>query len=473
MRAILLVILCAVTASAQTLTHYGSAADITGDSNSRNGIGNHDNQLVPLQSAALSAAVAQQHGLKIGQSFTVTDASGTTHSLSYDDTVPAAFTDPKTGQIVQEGPRIDIYDPNNVLGSANGFSAQVTSVNGGETVTSPEGVTTTIPTGTTLASVAFSAQQQAISGGAAMDAISSKFTNAVQQWMPVIKGHASTLFWILAACAAAWTFAVLVLRQGDLADLIGAVVRFVFITSFFWWILQHGDGFARKILQSTAQLAGESSAMNGLDYGAFSNMGLQILIQVFQHVSVFQPIVATGAIILAILILIALGLITANILLVVVESYVVVYAGLIFLAFGAMEWSREMSIGYYKTILAYGIKLMTTLLLAGIGLSILQGIQAQAGQGWGSDIMNLGVALITSAILLGIIGKAPGVVAGITGVSTSGAGGHGWTSFLTGAGLAATIGSGAGAAAVQGGRQLGQAVRNAVKQGQALSRGRP
>ena len=98
-----------------------------------------------------------------------------------------------------------------------------------------------------------------------------------------------------------------------------------------------------------------------------------------------------------------------------------------------------MSIGYYKTILAYGIKLMTTLLLAGIGLSILQGIQAQAGQGWGSDIMNLGVALITSAILLGIIGKAPGVVAGITGVSTNGAGGHGWASFLAGAGLAAAL----------------------------------
>ena len=344
----------------------------------------------------------------------------------------------KRVRLVQEGPRIDIYDPNNVLGSANGFSAPVTSVNSGATVTSPEGVTTAIPTGTTPASVAFSSQQQAISGGAALDAISSKFTNATQQWMPVIKGHASTLFWILAACAAAWTFAVLVMRQADLADLIGAVVRFVFITSFFWWILQHGDGFARTILQSTAQLAGESSAMNGLDYGAFATIGLQILIQTVQHVSIFQPVVGTCAILLAILILIAVGLITVNILLVVVESYVVVYAGLIFLAFGAMEWSREMSIGYYKTILAYGIKLMTTLLLAGIGLSILQGIQAQAGQGWGTDIMNLGVALITAAIVLGIIAKAPGVVAGITGVSTNGSGGHGWGSFLAGAGAAAT-----------------------------------
>jgi hypothetical protein len=130
---------------------------------------------VPLKSAALSASVAQQYGIKIGDSFTV-QAGGTTYNLTYDDTVPAAFTDPKTGQLVQEGPRIDVFDPNNVLGGANSFSAPVSSVNDGAATTSPEGVTTTIPTGTTPASAAFSAQLQAISGGAALDAISAKFT---------------------------------------------------------------------------------------------------------------------------------------------------------------------------------------------------------------------------------------------------------------------------------------------------------
>jgi type IV secretion system protein TrbL len=458
----------ALTASAQTLTHYGSAQDITGDTNSRNGIGNHDNQLNPLTSAALSKSVAQQYGIKVGDSFTAT-AGGTTYNLQYDDTVPAAFTDPKTGQVVQEGPRIDIYDPNNVLGSANGWSAPVIAVNDGATVTSPEGVTTAIPTGNTPASLAFAAQQNAITGGTALNAVSSQFTNAAQQWMPVIKGHASNLFWILAACAFVWTFAVLVMRQGDLADLIGAAVRFLVITTFFYWLLQHGDGFARLILQSTNQLAGESSGMNGLDYSAFANMGLQIVVQTGQHVSVFNPVVGTLCVLLAVLILILLGLITANVLLVVVESYVVVYAGLIFLAFGAMEWSRDMSIGYYKTILAYGIKLMTTLLLAGIGLSILTSIQAQAGPGWGSDVMNLGVALVTCAILLGIISKAPGVVAGIAGVSTNGAGGHGWGSFLAGLGTASSLAASASA----GAKPLGSAVRNAVKQGQQLSRWHP
>jgi len=97
MKLSLAVLLFAVTASAQTVTHYGSPQDALGDTNSRNGIGNHDNQLVPLQSAALSASVAQQYGIKVGDSFTVT-AGGTTYNLQYDDTVPASIRFPRPSQ---------------------------------------------------------------------------------------------------------------------------------------------------------------------------------------------------------------------------------------------------------------------------------------------------------------------------------------------------------------------------------------
>ena len=59
----------------------------------------------------------------------------------------------------------------------------------------------------------------------------------------------------------------------------------------------------------------------------------------------------------------------------------------------------------------------------------------------------------------------------MAGVSTGGFG-HGVGAFVTAAGMGYQAGEWAGGAAVQGGKQLGQAVRNAVKQGQALSRGR-
>jgi type IV secretion system protein VirB6/type IV secretion system protein TrbL len=224
-------------------------------------------------------------------------------------------------------------------------------------------------------------------------------------------------------------------------------------------------------MQSTQQIGNDATGANGLDWGAFVQAGIDILLGVNGRISVWEPITGLCALLLALLILIALCLISLNIILVTAQTWIIAYSGLIFLGFGAAEWTRDMSVGYYKTMLCFGIKLMVTLLLAGIGLDILHTVQAQAGQGWGTDLSLLAKAMASSAILLGIIAKAPDAVASIAGVSTGGLG-HGVGTFVTAAGLGYQAGGWAGGAAVQGGKELGQAVRNAVKQGQALSRGR-
>src|ERR1700757_1373853 len=93
-----------------------------------------------------------------------------------------------------------------------------------------------------------------LAAGSGVENVTAQFADSAQKWENTIKGHAVKLFWILASIAAAWTFAVLVMRQADLADLIGAVIRFVFVTCFFYWILDNGAGFAQKILASTQQI---------------------------------------------------------------------------------------------------------------------------------------------------------------------------------------------------------------------------
>lgn len=316
-----------------------------------------------------------------------------------------------------------------------------------------------------------SSEAQANGGGAVLDNISSQFTTSTKKWETSIKGHAVKLFWILAAIAAGWTFILLVLKQADFADLFGAVTRFTFVTFFFYWILDHGGEFATKIMQSTQQIGNDATGTNGLDWGAFVQAGIDILLGVNGKINIWEPITSLCALLLALLIFIFLCLITLNIILVTAQTWIIAYSGLIFLGFGAAEWTRDMSVGYYKTMLSFGVKLMVTLLLAGIGLDILHTVQAQAGQGWGTDLALLAKAMGGCMILLGIIAKAPDAVASIAGVSTGGLG-HGVGTFVTAAGIGYQAGAWAGGAAVQGGKQLGQAVRNAVKQGQALSRGR-
>jgi hypothetical protein len=116
---------------AQTkITAYGYGGDLTSDANSSNGIGNHDNVLAPFQGsggvsdAALTATAAQEYGVSVGQTFTVTGANGATYTLRYEDTAP------------QSDSRVDIYDPNELLtgGNDNNFLTSATSFNDGPVV---------------------------------------------------------------------------------------------------------------------------------------------------------------------------------------------------------------------------------------------------------------------------------------------------------------------------------------------------
>jgi hypothetical protein len=133
------------------LTAYGYPGDLTPDSNSKRGIGAFDfsstpGSLIPGYSTALSATVAQQYGISPGQSFTVTTTTGQSYNLVYADVVPASFVD-SNGNTIQEGPRIDIYDPNQQLSSNdNNFGQSVSSVSPGSVVQGQGGVNAIAPT---------------------------------------------------------------------------------------------------------------------------------------------------------------------------------------------------------------------------------------------------------------------------------------------------------------------------------------
>ena len=86
------------------ITHYGYAGDPNGDSNSANGVGNHDNQLVSGVSLAFSPDLISKYNLQVGQTVTVTLANGQVLTGRFDDTT----ADWLTG-------RVDIYDPNNTV----------------------------------------------------------------------------------------------------------------------------------------------------------------------------------------------------------------------------------------------------------------------------------------------------------------------------------------------------------------------
>jgi hypothetical protein len=126
------------------LTHYAYPGDADGDSKSSQGIGafswdSAPGSLIPMYSAALTPAAAQQYEISAGQSFTVTTTSGQTYNLVYADTTPQTYQ----GQDL--GPRVDIYDPNNVLGGGDNFEQSISSINAGAVVAGQSGLASMLP----------------------------------------------------------------------------------------------------------------------------------------------------------------------------------------------------------------------------------------------------------------------------------------------------------------------------------------
>ena len=118
------------------LTHYDYPGDSTPDSGSANGQGAFQftapHSLIAYTdpstpaSAGLSADMAAKYNVTPGQNFQVTGSNGITYNLIYMDT----GADWETG-------RVDIYDPNNVLGGSNDFGAPITSFTAGTMATLP------------------------------------------------------------------------------------------------------------------------------------------------------------------------------------------------------------------------------------------------------------------------------------------------------------------------------------------------
>src|SRR5271165_6694967 len=429
-----IVVLCAVSSHAQKITAYGFGNDLTGDSLSAAGIGNHNNQLVPFGSAAFTSAAltpeaAFQYGVSLSQQFSVRAANGQTYNLVYADTVPTGGPGQQpAGSLV-----IDIYDPNSLVtggGNDNNFE---TSVNG-------------------VRSAVQTLNVQII------DPLLQKFKSAGAAWQGTIQKAAFNLFWILALINLVITGVWLLLKGGGLLEILAELTRYILFTGFFWWVLQNGAGFANAIINSLVQIGGNAAGNGGFMVpGDVITLSLQVFNQTLQHVNFLQPESILIPVLIALIILILCALIAINMILLLCAAWVVVYAGLIFLGFGGCRWTSDWAIGYWRTIVGIGVSLLTMELIIGIGIQFLKDLITQTAQTLSAG--PLAIIMVACIILVVIAHQLPRMVAGMVV-----GGGH--NGAVGGMGVMALIGSAIAAASLAG--RVSNAATGAVSNSQRL-----
>lgn len=271
-----------------------------------------------------------------------------------------------------------------------------------------------------------------------LDNVLARYSAAASAWGTIVTARASWLFWTLVLISMVWTFGMMAMRKADLGEFYAEFVRFTIFTGFFWWLLVNGPTFAVSIINSLRQIGAESTGLgSGLAPSGVVDIGFDIFFKVLDQSSVWAPVDTVCGIIIGAVILVVFALVGVNMLLLLISSWILAYAGVFFLGFGGSRWTSEMAIGYFKTVLNIAAQLFTMILLVGIGKSFVD--QYYAAMSAGISLKELGIMLVVAVVLLALVRTIPGLIGGLAGGNTG------------------SLGSGFGAGAALGAAAMGVA----------------
>lgn len=282
--------------------------------------------------------------------------------------------------------------------------------------------------------------------------------NASNDWGPRLHGYAVTVFWSLALIQFIWTFVPLVFKQADFSELIGELIRFIMIIGFFNILLDHSTEWAGTIIDSFRQAGAHAASLptSELMPGDMFAMAVEFSRSILSGISIFNGSLNIVVALAAFIVLLSFSFMAAFIFVTLVEAYVVINASVLFMAFGASQWTREYTLAIIRYTVSVGAKLFIVTLIVGLILSVAEKWQAAYTNDEASLMTLVGLSLICAYLTKTI----PDLIAGmINGSSMGGGSSLGGMAAAGAAGAAAAVATiaTAGAAAPAAAGALGAA----------------
>lgn len=191
------------------------------------------------------------------------------------------------------------------------------------------------------------------------------------QWSPILLRYARTLFWTLAVIEFVWAFHPLVFKGADIGEILGDLVRVVLTIGFFLFLMESFTSIGPAIVDSL-QIAGSNAAgvPKELPPGKVFHRGMDLGMVILDTPVGYNPIDAVpkaiGLVVAAAVIFLSFAFIAAFIAVTLVQSWVVIYGGVLFMGLGGSRWTREYAVSVVKYCLGVGAKLFVMVLIVGL-----------------------------------------------------------------------------------------------------------
>lgn len=261
--------------------------------------------------------------------------------------------------------------------------------------------------------------------------ITQQYSHATSGWYAYLFPLASHLFAMLGIIELAWSALWWTLEKNDVTSLWTELLKKIISISFFYFILLNAQTWIPAIIKGFMVAGAGASNVSTLDPGSILDQGISIATSVFvplTHNGILNALNIGGwlvAIFVAIIILICFASIAALLVVTLVESYIVVGAGVLMLGFSSSRWTSQFATNYLMYAINVGVKLFVLYLIVGVG--------ANVANTWGNLILTggltnltpffevLGGAMVYAFLAQSIPDKASSIISGGSNSSLSGA----------------------------------------------------
>lgn len=243
--------------------------------------------------------------------------------------------------------------------------------------------------------------EETVFGSAGPSTIVNDYFTATSGWLSAMSGAAHTLFWSLATIDFCWTAITLALRGVDFQQWVAGFIKKVITIGFFAALLDNGQSWTQWIVNFFITLGSQAGgeATSGLSASGIMGQGIDIAGAMLGGAAgaaqntnaagngVLGGITSglTGAVGLmmhfaptlclvfgALIIVLAFVIVACHFVMAMVEAYVVLGAGYIFLGFGGSRWTVPYVEKYIGLLIAAGVRIMVIELLIGLSQTLSQ-----------------------------------------------------------------------------------------------------
>jgi type IV secretion system protein TrbL len=310
--------------------------------------------------------------------------------------------------------------------------------------------------GVVLLSAAAHAHAQGPNSVNGPSSILDEYKGLQNVWITKLLGAAQRLFFLLAGIEVAWSFTLLAIEKADFQALTATIVRKIMWIGIFYAILLYGvtpggGGWIPAIIDSFHILGQNASSVGPLGPSAIVGFGVNMCVDLLYSLKGADFLMSFASsmalVFCAVVIFIAYLAIAIQFVVAMVESYLVIGAGVIFLGFGGSRWTAAYVERYIAYAVSVGMKILVLYLLVGAGMTVSQGWIAVAQTAATSpDPARTGFDLAAAAVMfLCVCWMSPKISSAMLGGVASMSGGD-LTGVGMGVGLAAV---GAGVVATQ------------------------